>query len=110
MKIARKHSGFTLTELMIAVAVGVLALSAAFSAAITVHRCWTASEKFAADKREQSRLNDYLAMDLRRARSITGANGNVILTVTIPDYFDADGNPVTPTLVKTPEKVVVATY
>jgi hypothetical protein len=110
MKKLRQNSGLTLTELMVAVGIGVLALTAAFSAAITVQRCWAASEEFAADKREQSRLNDYLALDLRRALSITGASGNVLLTVTIPKYFDDSGKVVTPTLVKTPEKVVLPKY
>ena len=110
MKKLPTNSGFSLTELMVALGIGVLALAAAFSAAITVQRCWVASEEFAADKREQSRLNDYLALDLRRALSISGASGNVLFTVTIPDYFDDLGNVVTPTLVKTPEKVIVATY
>ena len=110
MKNLHKNSGFNLAELMIAIAVGALALSAAFSAAITVQRCFVASEEFAADKREQSRLNDYLAMDLRRARSVSGPSGNVLLTVTIPDYFDDSGNVVTPTIFKAPDKQYVATY
>ena len=110
MKNLRTNSAFNLAELMIAIAVGVLALAAAFSAAITVQRCFVASEEFAADKREQSRLNDYLAMDLRRARSVTGPNGNILLTVTVPQYFDVNGNPVTPTIIKSPDKQYVATY
>ena len=110
MKTLHKKSGFNLAEVMIASAIGVLALAAAFSAAITVQRCFSASEEFAADKREQSRLNDYLAMDLRRARTVSGPNGNVLLTVTIPDYFDDSGNVVTPTIFKAPDKQYVATY
>ena len=110
MKNLHKNHGFSLAELMVAIAVGVLALAAAFSAAITVQRCFAASEEFAADKREQSRLNDYLAMDLRRARTVSGASGNVLLTITIPDYFDDLGNVVTPSIIKAADKTYVATY
>lgn len=110
MKTIAKQSGFTLTELMIAVAVSVIGLAAAFSAAITMQRCFVAGEEFASDKLEQSRLSDYLALDLRRALSVQGPSGNTLLTVTIPDYFDDAGNPITPTVFKAPDKTYVTKY
>lgn len=95
---------------MIAVAIGVLAMAAAFSGAITIQRCLVASEEFAADKCEQTRLSDYLALDLRRAISVTGLDGNILATITIPRFYDADGNPITPEVTKTPEFKFVASY
>ena len=102
MKKHRNIWGFTIAEAVIAVAVGGLALAAMFSGAMTLQRCLIAGEEFAADKREQTRVSDYLAMDLRRATAATpgdGVNG-VILTLSIPDYYDNAGNPVTPAITK----------
>jgi prepilin-type N-terminal cleavage/methylation domain-containing protein len=109
MNTLHRRAGFTLLELMIAMAIGVMALTAAFSAALTMQRCLAASEEFAADKTEQTRLSDFLALDLRRALTVTGASGTTILTLTIPNYYDSAGNPVTPTIQKTPQGAI-ATY
>ena len=90
-----------MAELLIAVAIGALALAAVFSGVITMQRCLQAGEEFAADKREQTRVSDYLAMDLRRSLTVTPGNGlDVLLTLTLPDYYDEAGNPVTPTITK----------
>jgi hypothetical protein len=112
MKRLTKPFAFTVPELMIAAAVGSLALVAAVSAALSMQRCIVAGEEFAADKSEQTRLSDYLALDLRRAISIQGAvpADNVLLTVTLPNYYDADGNPRTPTIIKTADMTYLAQY
>jgi type II secretory pathway component PulJ len=110
MKLSHRRSAFTLTELMISAAIGVLAIAAAFSGAISLQRCLIAGEEFGADKTEQTRLSDYLARDLRRAQTIQGPVGNVILTLTLPGYYDADGNPITPKVVKTADSTYAATY
>jgi hypothetical protein len=52
-------------------------------------------------KCEQSRFSDYMALDLRRALSVTpGADGVTIMTLTIPDYYDSTGQARTPTIIK----------
>lgn len=103
-------SAFTVAELMIALAVGALALAAAVSAAVSMQRCIVAGEEFAADKTEQTRLSDYLALDLRRAITVKGPVGLDLLTVTIPNFYDADGEPRTPNIVKMPDLTYVAQY
>jgi hypothetical protein len=110
LKPLRKPSAFSLAELMIAAAVGTLAMAAAFSGAVTIQRTLVASEEFAADKSEQTRLSDYLALDLRRAISVTGPDANVLLTIKMPDYYDDAGNPITPKVTKTPEYTYVSGY
>ena len=103
-------SAFTVAELMISLAVGALALVAAVSAAVSMQRCVVAGEEFAADKTEQTRLSDYLALDLRRAITVQGPVGNDLLTVTIPNFYEASGDPRTPTIVKMPDLTYVAQY
>jgi hypothetical protein len=106
----KKTSAFSLAELTVAMGVAVLATGAAFSGSLTMQRCLAAGEEFAADKTEQTRLSDYLALDLRRALTVQGPPGNVILSVTIPDFYGADGNPRTPTVIRAADSTYVAQY
>jgi Tfp pilus assembly protein PilW len=97
----RKTLAFTLAELLVAASIGTLALSALLSGAIAMQRCFVAAEDFAAAKTDQARLSDYIALDLRRALTVTaGTDGITIMTVQIPDYYTSDGQPRTPTITK----------
>jgi hypothetical protein len=42
------------------------------------------------------RISDYLALDLRRALALTAAQNDT--TIWIPNYYDTNGNPQTPSL------------
>ena len=109
-------AGLTLVEVLVAVVIGGFALAAVFSGAISIQRCFIAGQEFAEDKKNQSRLSDFLSLDLRRALSVTPGTGNTLLTVTIPDFYDASGEPRMPTIVKyvaqygDPTKPVTITY
>ena len=97
----RKIFGFTLPEVMIAAAIGGVVIGAFLVAATTLQRAFVATQAYSASKRDQMRLTDYLALDLRRALTVQStATGNTILTVTIPDYYDSDGVPRIPTISK----------
>jgi len=91
---------FTLVELLIASAVAALAVAAVLAGAIAMQRSFVAAEDFAVAKTDQARLSDYITLDLRRALSVTVGNGdgNPIVTMQIPDYYDPDGLPRTPTI------------
>lgn len=95
---------------MIGMAVGVLAMAAAFSGAMTMQRTFVATEEFSNDQREQTRLSDYLALDLRRALTVEGASGDILLKVTIPNFYDSDRKPLTPKVVKTPKSTYAVEY
>lgn len=97
--LAKGPCAFTLVELMIASAVGTLAVAAVLAGAIAMQRCFVAAEDFAVAKTDQARLSDYIALDLRRALSVTEGTGNTIMTVQIPDYYDTNGLPRTPTMI-----------
>ena len=113
----RRCSGFTLVEVLIAASIGALMLAALLSGATAMQRCFVAAEDFAVAKTDQARLSDYIALDLRRALTVTvGTGGSTILTVTIPDYYDSNGNPRDPKVTEyvasygDPAKPVVVTY
>ncbi len=100
-KFAPTTRATTLLELMIAVSIGAIVLGMVYTGAMSMHRCFAASMSFAEAKREQTRLSDYIAMDLRRADSVTvGGTDGVVLTATMQDYYDEDGAPRTPTITK----------
>jgi hypothetical protein len=98
---ARRACAITLAELLIASVVGGLSILILFSGAMSMQRCFIASQDLSSAKREQTRLSDYLAMDLRRSFTLKkGTDGETIVTLTMPDYYDSDGNPRTPTITK----------
>jgi hypothetical protein len=109
-------AGLTLVEILVAAVVSGFALAAVFSGAISIQRCFIAGQEFAEDKKNQSRLSDFLSLDLRRALTVTPGTGHILLTVTIPDYYDEFGKPRMPTIVKyvaqygDPSKPVTITY
>lgn len=101
MKSIHKKTGFTLAEVLIASTIGGFVTLVLFSGAITMQRSFVAGEDLMSATAEQTRLSDYLAMDLRRAFTITkGTDGTTVATMTMADYYDADGLPRTPTIVK----------
>jgi prepilin-type N-terminal cleavage/methylation domain-containing protein len=118
MKRSTFHSrpGFTLVEMLMAAAVGGLIMAVVFSGAISMQRCFVAGKEFAEDKTNQSRLSDYVSLDLRRALTVKKGTGNTLLTVTIPDYYDETGAPRMPTIIRyaaeygNPANPVTVTY
>jgi len=97
--INQKISGLALAEVLIAAVISTLAMAALFSGVIAIQRCFDSAEDYAIAKTDQSRLTDYLALDLRRAVTVTaGTGGDTIMTLQIPDYYDSAGQPRTPTI------------
>ena len=97
--VLRRASAFTLVEVLVACTIAVIALAAVVAGATAMQRCFVAAEDFALAKSDQARLSDYIALDLRRALSVTaGTDGTTIMTVKIPDYYDGSGQPRTPTI------------
>jgi hypothetical protein len=97
MKKLFKIHGFTLSEMMIASAVSIVLVGIGLIASISIQRSFDASIRYANSQSEQVRVLDYLALDLRRALNVTSANGQ--LTITIPDFYDAAGEPRMPAIV-----------
>jgi Tfp pilus assembly protein PilW len=115
MKVQRnkRRVGFTLIEVMMSAACASLMLAAVISAGVALQRSFAAVEGYSLAEGDQLRVQDYIAMDCRRAVSATrdngswtyssntwswvsDPNGTATLIVTIPNYYDTNGNPVDP--------------
>ncbi len=89
-------AGFLLSEMMISTLIFAsisLGLLMGFTA---LERNYSASSDFALNHADQMRISDYLALDLRRALALQAATNDT--TISIPNYYDASGNPQTPAL------------
>lgn len=89
-----RRAGWTLAELMVAMAVASIMMAGLITGSITIQRSFLASRHHIDAQAQQMRLMDYMTLDLRRA--LTVDVGNSVLTLTIPDYYDADGAPRNP--------------
>jgi prepilin-type N-terminal cleavage/methylation domain-containing protein len=85
------RSGWTLTELLVAMAVASVMTAGVIAGAITIQRSFAASRHHVDSQAQQMRLMDFMGLDLRRALTVGTADGG--LQITIPDYYDADGEP-----------------
>ncbi len=94
-----KIAAFTLVELMMTTVVASLIIASLVSAAIAMQRNLAAGDDYATAKCDQMRVSDYLALDLRRALTVTsGTNAGTLLVLTIPDYYDSNKQPRVPTI------------
>lgn len=67
---------------------------------VAMQRNLSATRDYATNHADEMRISDYLALDLRRALSvaISGSGGTTKVTLTIPNYYDSNGNPRMPTI------------
>lgn len=87
--------GLTLTDLLVSTAISSVIALGMFTAISSLQRCAAASNHFAQSQLQQSRILDYIALDLRRAQTVsvdTLKDGSKRLNLAIPDYYDAGGN------------------
>src|SRR5438067_8802678 len=111
MKAARRHDqGFTLIELMFAVAVGALMMAALVAATVCLHRSITAVDNYFASHVQQVLIIDYLSRDVRRSYIVTTSTDLRTVTCIIPNYLVNNGSNqptrATPTLSLVGNKVV----
>jgi len=107
------RSAFTLVETVTALACGTIVLAALLAASIALQRSFAAVEGYSIAEGDQLRVQDYIAMDCRRATGGTlgalttpavdngswvngswvhNSSGPVTLILLVPDYYDANGN------------------
>lgn len=96
--------GFTLIETAVAVGIGTAILAAFTVASVALQRSFVAIEDYTKGMNDQMRISDYLALDMRRAYtiSVTGSSAQppVTVSLTIPNFYTlppdsspAPGNP-----------------
>jgi type II secretory pathway component PulJ len=89
-------SAFLLPETLIAMSIFSAISLALMMGFVSLERNFAATTDFATNHTDSVRISDYLALDLRRALSVQTAENST--TITIPSYYDANGNPQTPQL------------
>ena len=90
------RSAFLLPETMIAMSIFSAISLALMMGFISLERNFAATTDFATNHSDSVRISDYLALDLRQALTVQTSTNNTIIT--IPAYYDANGNPQTPQL------------
>lgn len=85
---------YTLVELMMAMSMTAVVVVAALSGLVALQKSYSATEQYATGMADQARLLDYLALDLRRAMTISTTASPWImdadgqgLTINVPDYY-----------------------
>ncbi len=91
---ASQH-GFTIVEMVVSLTCGLMVLAAVITAGVALQRSLMAVEGYSMAEGDQLRVQDYMAMDCRRA--VSAAITNNTLTLQIPTYYDANNAPIDPT-------------
>jgi hypothetical protein len=93
-----RRLGATISELVISLSIASAMAGGLLVGALSIQKSFQASRHHVNAQSQQLRLMDYINLDLRRALTVNTANGR--LTVSIPDYYDANGQPRDPQIVK----------
>jgi prepilin-type N-terminal cleavage/methylation domain-containing protein len=107
LEISAKTHAFTITEMMIAIAIASVILGVTVTSSIALQRSFNAVDNYLAVHMQQIRIVDFLARDVRRGLSVISSIDKQTVTVKIPRYIiqagDADatasniGTPRSPT-------------
>jgi type II secretory pathway component PulJ len=87
-----KQSGFTLSEMLIAVSLGIAILAAIVTASLAMQKSFNAVDNYFATHMQQIRIIDYLNRDAKRAYIVTTSVDLQTVTMTIPKYIYQDGD------------------
>jgi Tfp pilus assembly protein PilW len=82
---------FTLVEMLMTLAGSAIVLTALVVGGIALQRSFAAVEGYSTSDGDELRVSDYIALDVRRALTAS-VDANNTLTLTIPNYYDANNN------------------
>jgi prepilin-type N-terminal cleavage/methylation domain-containing protein len=86
------QSGFTLAEIMMAMAIAVVIFAAIITASIAMQKSFNAVDHYFATHIQQVRIIDYLNRDVKRALICTTSANQQTVTLTIPKYIIQSGD------------------
>jgi prepilin-type N-terminal cleavage/methylation domain-containing protein len=94
MKLTRQshQSGFTLAEIMTAMAIAVVIFAAILAATLAMQKTFNAVDNYFATHVQQVRIIDYLNRDVKRALICTTSANQQTVTLTIPKYIIQSGD------------------
>jgi prepilin-type N-terminal cleavage/methylation domain-containing protein len=86
------QSGFTLAEIMTAMAIAVVIFAAIITASLAMQKIFNAVDNYFATHIQQIRIIDYLNRDVKRALIVTTSPDQQTVTLTIPKYIIQSGD------------------
>lgn len=92
----RGENGFTLSEMLVAVSIGAVALAATMAASVGLQKSLNAVDNYFTAHAQQIRIVDYLSRDARRSYAVTSTGSPQTVTCTTPEYLDSSGARRTP--------------
>src|SRR5256885_8826308 len=92
------QSGFTLAEILTAMAVAVVIFAAIITASLAMQKSFNAVDNYFATHIQQIRIIDYLNRDVKRALIVNTSADQQTVTLTIPKYLSSTGTVQTPTI------------
>jgi len=102
--------GFTLAELMIALAISSVTLAATLIASIALQKSFNAVDNYFATQNQQIRIIEYLSRDVKRSYIVTSTTSPQTVTCTIPNYIQVDGTRSNPTLTMSANGGIIVDY
>src|SRR5205085_11013091 len=86
------QSGFTLAEMMTAMAVMIVIFAAIITSSLAMQKSFNAVDHYFATHIQQVRIIDYLNRDVKRALIVTTSADQQTVTLTIPKYIVQSGD------------------
>src|SRR5437899_3232146 len=86
------QSGFTLAEILTAMAIAVVIFAAIITASLAMQKSFNAVDHYFATHIQQVRIIDYLNRDVKRALIVTTSVDQQTVTLTIPKYIIQSGD------------------
>lgn len=103
LKISPNNYAFTITEMMIAIAIASTILAVTLTSSVALQRSFSEVDNYSTTHMQQIRIVDYLARDVRRGLSVTSSVDRQMVTIKIPKYIiQAGDSDATPSTIGTP--------
>ena len=91
--ISAQTRAFTISEMMIAIAIASLILGVTVTSSIALQRSFNSVDDYMATHMQQIRIVDFLARDVRRGLSVTSSIDKQMVDIKIPKYIIQAGDP-----------------
>ena len=111
LKLSRLSLGFTLPEMMLAIALSSVGLGATLTSSTSLQKSFNAIDTYFGTHMQQIRIVDYLSRDVKRGLVVTTSADLQTVTIAIPKYTIEAGDPeaiANPALIGTPRTPTMA--
>ena len=92
-QLLNRRSGFTLTEMMIAMAASSVVLGTTLTSSTSLQKSFKAVDSYFATHMQQIRIVDYLSRDVKRGLVVTTSVDKQTVTIIVPNYTIEKGDP-----------------